>query len=179
MKLYKNIFLLFSLVFLLACKSLIAQSNKVIELKEKPNFIFYLADDQDQLDYGAYGNPKVHTPALDKLASEGMLFNKVYAGQAICAPSRSQIFTGLYAMENGCMANHLPVKSDVLSITDYLKSAGYDVVLAGKSHVKPSSVFSWSNYFPTVNQRHLPLESIDTYLENVKKSIHKNESHFS
>ena len=135
----------------------------------KPNFIFYLADDQDHLDYGAYGNPKVHTPALDKLASEGMLFKKVYAGQAICASSRSQIFTGLYAMENGCMANHLPVKSDVLSITYYLKSAGYEVVLAGKSHVKPSSVFSWSKYFPPINQRYLPLESIDTYLENVNK----------
>ena len=133
----------------------------------KPNFIFYLADDQDQLDYGAYGNPNVHTPAVDQLASEGMLFNKVYAGQAICAPSRSQIFTGLYAMENGCMANHLPVKSGILSITDYLKSAGYEVVLAGKSHVKPSSVFSWSKYFPPINQRYLPLTSIDTYLENV------------
>ena len=36
-----------------------------------PNFIFYLADDQDLLDYGVYGNPKVHTPAVDALAKEG------------------------------------------------------------------------------------------------------------
>ena len=134
---------------------------------DKPNFIFYLADDQDQLDYGAYGNPNVHTPAVDQLASEGMLFNKVYAGQSVCAPSRSQIFTGLYAMENGCVANHLPVKSDVLSITDFLKSAGYEVVLAGKSHVKPNSVFDWSEYFPSIDHRYLPMTSIDTYLENV------------
>ena len=40
-----------------------------------PNFIFYLADDQDLLDYGVYGNPKVHTPAVDALAKEGIRFS--------------------------------------------------------------------------------------------------------
>ena len=68
-----------------------AQQNKT-----PPNFIFYLADDQDQLDYGVYGNPKVHTPAVDALAKEGMRFTNFYTSQAICAPSRSQIFTGMY-----------------------------------------------------------------------------------
>ena len=59
----------------------------------RPNFIFYLADDQDLLDYGVYGNPKVYTPAVDALAREGMRFNNFYTSQAICAPSRFQIFT--------------------------------------------------------------------------------------
>ena len=66
-----------------------------------PNFIFYLADDQDQLDYGVYGNPKVHTPAVDALANEGMRFTNFYTSQAICAPSRSQIFTGMFPFKNG------------------------------------------------------------------------------
>ena len=70
MKLYKNIFLLFLLVVLTTCKSTVAQSNKASKLKENPNFIFYLADDQDQLDYGTYGNPNVSTSNVDLFANE-------------------------------------------------------------------------------------------------------------
>ena len=63
------LFTLFSSVFIL----------KGQESISPPNFIFYLADDQDQLDYGAYGNPKVHTPAVDQLAKEGMKFTNFYS----------------------------------------------------------------------------------------------------
>lgn len=134
-----------------------------------PNFIFYLADDQDLLDYGVYGNPKVHTPAVDALAKEGMRFTNFYTSQAICAPSRSQIFTGMYPLKNGCMANHLPVKPNLKTVIDYMKAEGYEVVLAGKGHVKPNSVFQWSKYFKSVDHRYLPLDQLENYLENVKK----------
>jgi len=134
-----------------------------------PNFIFYLADDQDLLDYGVYGNPKVHTPAVDALAQEGMRFTNFYTAQAICAPSRSQIFSGMYPIKNGCMANHLPVKPKLKTVIDYLEAEGYDVVLAGKGHVKPNSVFQWSKYFKSVDHRYLPLDKLENYLENVKK----------
>ena len=56
----------FYLVTLFSFFSLQAQDSSTT-----PNFIFYLADDQDLLDYGVYGNPKVHTPAVDALAQEG------------------------------------------------------------------------------------------------------------
>ena len=104
---------LFSLLFISLCFHSAAQ-----EKSNRPNFIFYLADDQDQLDYGAYGNPKVHTPDLDQLAMDGMRFNNFYTSQSICAPSRSQIFTGMYPVKNGCMANHLPVKKDLKTVID-------------------------------------------------------------
>jgi uncharacterized sulfatase len=133
------------------------------------NFIFYLADDQDLLDYGIYGNPKVHTPAVDALAKEGMRFTNFYTSQAICAPSRSQIFTGMYPLKNGCMANHLPVKPNLKTVIDYMKAEGYEVVLAGKGHVKPNSVFQWSKYFKSVDNRYLPLDKLENYLENIKK----------
>jgi uncharacterized sulfatase len=134
----------------------------------KPNFIFYLADDQNQLDYGCYGNPKVKTPNVDKLAKDGMRFTNFYTGQAICAPSRSQLYTGMYSLKNGCMANHIPVKPDIESVTSQLKKEGYEVVLAGKSHVGPDKVFNWSHYFGSVNHRYLPLDKIDAYLKNVE-----------
>ena len=136
---------------------------------KSPNIVFYLSDDQDLLDYGVYGNPNVQTSNADLLASQGMKFSNFYTGQAICAPSRSQIFTGMYPVKNGCMANHIGVKPDIKSITSLLKESGYEVVLAGKSHVKPNKVFDWTHYFPKINNRYLPLEQIDDYLKNVNK----------
>ena len=88
-----------------------------------PNIFIYISDDQNQWDYGAYGNPEVSTSAADKLAIEGIKFNNAYTSQAICSPSRSQLFTGLYPVKNGCMANHLPVKN-VKEINNFLQPLG-------------------------------------------------------
>ena len=121
----------FALIFLLFFNNFYAQQES------KPtNIIFYLSDDQDLLDYGVYGNPKVETSNVDLLATQGIKFTNFYTAQAICAPSRSQIFTGMYPVKNGCMANHIGVKPNIKSITSLLKESGYEVVLAGKSHVK-------------------------------------------
>tara|TARA_S200000501_G_scaffold149668_1_gene141156 strand:+ start:3318 stop:4718 length:1401 start_codon:yes stop_codon:yes gene_type:complete len=152
------------LIFLLHFNSFYTQNDS-----KTPNIVFYLSDDQDLLDYGVYGNPNVQTSNADLLASQGMKFSNFYTGQAICAPSRSQIFTGMYPLKNGCMANHIGVKPDIKSITSLLKESGYEVVLAGKSHVKPNKVFDWTHYFPKINNRYLPLEQIDDYLKNVNK----------
>ena len=152
------------LIFLLHFNSFYAQKDS-----KTPNIVFYLSDDQDLLDYGVYGNPNVQTSNADLLASQGMKFSNFYTGQAICAPSRSQIFTGMYPLKNGCMANHIGVKPDIKSITSLLEESGYEVVLAGKSHVKPNKVFDWTHYFPKINNRYLPLEQIDDYLKNVNK----------
>ena len=140
--------------------------SKKTELK--PNIIFYLADDQDQIDYGIYGNNLVKTPAVDKLAKEGIKFNNAYTTQAICAPSRSQIFTGLYPLKNGCMANHISVKNNLKDVNDFMEEIGYEVILAGKSHVKPNSVFNWSYYFKNIG-KFLPIEKIESYISNSKK----------
>jgi N-sulfoglucosamine sulfohydrolase len=175
-----NRFLLLIIPIVISCKSTVVESSNhkqtqtkalTVSVKleiEKPNFIFYLADDQDQLDYGCYGNPKVSTPNVDLLAKEGMLFNNFYTAQAICAPSRSQVYTGMYPVKSGGMANHIGVKPDIKSVTNYLIEAGYEVVLAGKSHVKPNSVFDWTTTFESIDHRWLPLDEIDFYLKNVK-----------
>ena len=144
-------------------------SNNEVNISDKPNFIFYLSDDQDHLDYSIYGNDLVESSAVEELASKGMVFNNFYTAQAICSPSRSQLLTGMYPVKNGCYANHIPVKSNISSITKYLKQAGYDVYLAGKSHVKPSSVFNWSHYFPLKDKRYFQLNKIKDFITNAKK----------
>ncbi|WP_298468948.1 sulfatase [uncultured Erythrobacter sp.] len=134
----------------------------------KPNIVFYLADDQDVTDYGVYGNEKVHTPAVDRLAREGIVFDNAFTGQAICAPSRSQLFTGKYPLRNGAFANHTPTRPDAISVTQQMRDLGYKVVLAGKSHVKPASVYDWdAEWKPVpkegVPREYIPLSEIESY----------------
>jgi uncharacterized sulfatase len=174
MKKYKMIISLLGILLLLISTVSVGftsntDADNSSSLLERPNIIFYLSDDQDQLDYGCYGNPKVKTPNVDQLALEGMSFTNFYTAQAICSPARSQIFTGMYPFKNGCMANHIGVKRNIKSITQYLKAAGYEIVLAGKSHVKPNKVFQWTHYFPPIDKRFLPMDKIESYIKNAEK----------
>ena len=135
-----------------------------------PNVVFYLADDQDVTDYGIYGNPRVHTPAVDRLGQEGIVFDNAFTGQAICAPSRSQLFTGMYPLRNGAFANHTPTRPNVASVTQRMRDLGYKVVLAGKSHVRPNSVYDWdAEWEPVpmagVPREYIPLADIEAYFE--------------
>ena len=62
----------------------------------KPSIIFILADDLGYGDLGCYGQTKIKTPNLDKLAAEGMRFTSFYAGSTVCAPARCTLMTGLH-----------------------------------------------------------------------------------
>ncbi|VGO15126.1 Choline-sulfatase [Pontiella desulfatans] len=135
---------------------------------EKPNFVFFLGDDQLIYDYGCYGLPLDLTPVTDALAKEGMVFDQMFTAQAICAPSRSVLFTGQYPIRNGCFMNHTAVRDETKTVYDALKPLGYSVALAGKVHVKPSSVFRWDTYIGSNRHEPLALDKIDDYLSTVK-----------
>lgn len=109
--------------------------------KEKPNVILFLADDQSIDDVGCYGNNVIRTPNIDRLAKEGMKFNLAFTPTAMCSPSRSALYTGLYPHRNGCHPNHSRIKPGIKTLPYYLKSLGYRVRLAGKTHIKPKDQF--------------------------------------
>ncbi len=158
-------FCFFCLLCLAGCAG--PQTAAAPEADDRPNVVFFLADDQDIYDYGVYGNEWVHTPAVDRLAREGMRFVNAFTPQAICAPSRSATFTGRYPLKNGCFMNHSRTK-DIRSVTDYMSDLGYEVVLAGKSHVQPAKVYDWDLSWETVPvegkpRKHIPLDSIEAY----------------
>jgi len=171
----KNIFLIIGIVSLSGISMIsCAKKEKTAETPKIPNIIFYLADDQDIGDYGCYGNDKIHTPGVDRLAREGVLFNNAFTGQAICAPSRSQLYTGNYPLKNGCFLNHVKTKDNQISTTTYMKELGYQVILAGKSHVGPKEVYNWGKEWkPVIKEgvpRHyLPLDSIKDYFKTSDK----------
>lgn len=109
--------------------------------KSKPNIVLFLADDQGIDDVGCYGNNVIRTPNIDQLAKEGLRFNLAFTPTAMCSPSRSALYTGLYPHRNGCHPNHSSIKPGIKSLPHYLKPLGYRVALAGKTHIKPREQF--------------------------------------
>lgn len=122
---------------------LFAASLHAAEPARKPNIIFVLADDAGYADIGPFGQRIIHTPTLDKLASEGMKLTRHYAGSPVCAPSRCVLITGKHPGHAFVRDNHeigtwysfqgqMPIPAAEPSIAAALKSAGYATAAFGK-----------------------------------------------
>ena len=99
----------------------------------KPSIIFILADDLGYGDLGCYGQTKIKTPNLDKLAAEGMRFTSFYAGSTVCAPSRCALMTGLHTGHAIIRGNAtVPLRPQDLTVAEILNQAGYRTALIGK-----------------------------------------------
>ncbi|HYE19196.1 MAG TPA: arylsulfatase [Tepidisphaeraceae bacterium] len=100
---------------------------------DQPNIVFILADDLGYGDLGCYGQKKIRTPVLDKLAGEGLRFRDAYAGATVCAPSRCSLMTGLHGGHARIRGNKdVPLRAQDLTVAEVLKSAGYETALIGK-----------------------------------------------
>jgi N-sulfoglucosamine sulfohydrolase len=108
---------------------------------QQPNIVLFLADDLNYCDLACYGNPDVRTPAIDRLAREGLRFTQAYTATAMCGPTRMQLYTGIYPVRSGGFPNHSRVKAGTKSIVHYLRDRGYRVGLSNKGHVGPPDSF--------------------------------------
>ncbi|MBC7364727.1 MAG: arylsulfatase [Candidatus Aminicenantes bacterium] len=111
--------------------------------EQKPNIIYILADDLGYREVGCFGQKKIKTPNIDSLAAEGIKFTNHYSGNAVCAPSRCCLMTGLhpghayirgnadYQMPN-CERGQIPLPLDAITITKLAKKAGYVTGVMGK-----------------------------------------------
>jgi arylsulfatase A-like enzyme len=98
-----------------------------------PNIIFILADDLGYGDLGCYGQKKIKTPNIDRLAEEGMRFTQCYAGSTVCAPSRCCLMTGLHTGHARIRGNaRVPLEAADLTVAEILKPAGYRTAAIGK-----------------------------------------------
>ena len=104
--------------------------------------IVFLMTDTTRFDMlGAYGNKDMKTPNLDKLASEGMRFDRAYTTQPVCGPARSCIFTGLYPHGTGSFTNSVPLWQGVKTISEYLTPKGIHSAYIGKWHLDGGDYF--------------------------------------
>src|SRR5262245_42275312 len=105
----------------------------------KPNIVFIMADDMGKYDAGCYGQKKIHTPNIDRLAASGMLFSQAYCGAAVCAPSRCCLMTGLHAGHGRVRHNNstrdgsrVSLRPQDVTVAQVLKQAGYANGIFGK-----------------------------------------------
>ncbi|MCX6327738.1 MAG: arylsulfatase [Bacteroidia bacterium] len=120
--------------------------NASVNANSKPNVIYIFADDLGYGDLGCYGQKKIQTPNLDRLASEGIRFTQHYVGAPVCAPSRCNLLTGqhsghAYIRNNlelgGYVANknepgQFPIPENTPTIANLFKQAGYATAAIGK-----------------------------------------------
>ena len=111
----------------LACRAMAADAAR------PPNIVFILADDLGYGDLGCYGQKRILTPNLDRLAAEGMRFTQFYAGDTVCAPSRCCIMTGFHTGHATIRGNALvPLRPGDVTVAQLLKDGGYVTGLVGK-----------------------------------------------
>jgi arylsulfatase A-like enzyme len=112
---------------------------------EPPNIVFILADDLGYRELGVYGQKRIRTPRLDRMAAEGIRFTQFYSGSPVCAPSRATFLTGRHTGHAHVRNNYelggftdeeergqLPLPPDHPNLARWLKTQGYTTAAIGK-----------------------------------------------
>lgn len=100
-----------------------------------PNIILMIADDLAWEDSSPYGHPTLRTPSLQRLADQGMRFDRAILTASSCSPSRASMITGRYPHRTGAEQLHWPVPADQVTFVEKLREAGYWTAAAGKWHL--------------------------------------------
>lgn len=117
----------------------VAQVTYAAPPADRLNIILILADDLGCYELGCYGQTKIRTPCIDRMATEGLRFNSFYAGNAVCAPSRCCLLTGLHPGHAHVRDNREikpegqePLPADAETIIKSLNARGYETGCYGK-----------------------------------------------
>ena len=105
-------------------------------MPRRPN-ILLITSDQQHHDTLGVTNPRIQTPALDRLCREGTRFTRAYCPNPTCTPTRASIITGLYPSEHGAWSLGTKLPEDVPTVGDAFAAHGYRTALIGKAHFQP------------------------------------------
>ncbi len=100
----------------------------------RPNVLWIVADDLAPYTVGAYGCTRVKTPNIDRLAAEGLRFDRAYCNSPVCTASRAAFITGRYPRTVGVTLLPTPLPEKERTLANLLKDAGYDTAAIGKMH---------------------------------------------
>jgi len=104
------------------------------------NILFIMLDQLRADALSCYGNTLVHTPNIDRLAQQGVQFNRCYVQGTSCGNSRASYYTGRHVRSHGATWNGWPNRVDELTLADHLATCGMNTYLMGKTHMKPDLV---------------------------------------
>jgi arylsulfatase A-like enzyme len=106
--------------------------------QSRPNIVWIFSDDHTRQAIGAYGSRLAKldpTPRIDKLAQEGMVFERCYVGNSICAPSRATLLTGKHSHKHGKLSNRGGFNHNQPQFQKVLQKNGYQTAMIGKIHL--------------------------------------------
>ncbi len=122
-------------------------------MPKRPNILYIFTDQQSAPAMSCAGNPDVSTPAMDRLAAEGVRFDRSYCTFPICTPSRASMFTGRYPHQVGITWNEQSMTDEAREhgIGNVLRGAGYDCGYGGKWHIPWCAPMEEGHGFECVN----------------------------
>ena len=140
-----------------------------------PNIVFIIGDDISAEDIGCYGNDKIRTPNLDRMAREGLKFTNFYLTASSCSPSRTSILTGRYPHNTGAAELHTALPEHLEYFPELMKQSGYYTAHSGKFHEGPNTRRA---YDLMVNDRKLVGEGGEQQWVNILQNRPKNQPFF-
>lgn len=169
MKHFPLLFLLFA--GLMACKT--EQSGGLP--KTPPNIVFIISDDHAYQALSAYDSSLIKTPQLDRLARNGIRFDRAFVTNSICSPSRAVMLTGKFSHLNGLKDNIETFDSTQQTFPKLLQKAGYQTAVIGKWHLKSQPTgFDYWRVLPDQGHYYTPefrtpegLDTLEGYVTDV------------
>jgi uncharacterized sulfatase len=136
--------------------------SAVAAAQTNPNIVLIIADDCRYQDLGCYGSKDAVTPNIDRLADEGLKFDRFFQATAMSSPTRHCLLTGIYPVRSGAYPNHTFIKDGITTLPQYLKDAGYRVALQAKRHIAPEKAFPFE-YLGKSNE-HVDIQRIEPFI---------------
>ncbi len=135
----------FSIAWVVVCVAFAGTAAARSPIDARPNILFIMTDDHAAHAISAYGSVVNQTPHLDRIAKEGMRFDRCFVVNSICTPSRATILTGKYSHKNGTPVFNRFDGSQP-TVAKYLQAAGYHTGMIGKWHLgsDPTGFDQWA-----------------------------------